>query len=63
MMMTRNVIYAKDVMMITGKSRSAANYLLSKIRKAENKEARDFVTVADFSRFMKFTEEEVRKYL
>ena len=48
---TRIVIYAKDVMMITGRKPRAAWKLLAAIRKKYKKKKGQFVTVDEFCEF------------
>ena len=56
---TRKVIYAKDVMIITGRKPRAAWKLLAKIRKRYRKEKDQFVTVREFSLFTGIDEESI----
>jgi hypothetical protein len=56
---TRKVIYAKDVMIITGRKPRAAWKLLSKIRKRYRKGKEQFVTVREFSAFTGIDEESI----
>lgn len=48
---TRIVIYAKDVMNITGRSERTARKILQQIRKAAGKKRGDMVTVSEFCQF------------
>jgi hypothetical protein len=56
---TRKVIYAKDVMIITGRKPRAAWKLLAKIRKRYRKGKEQFVTVREFSAFTGIDEESI----
>lgn len=44
----RIVIYAKDVMNITGRKERAARKLLAQIRKKYKKQPGEFITIRDF---------------
>lgn len=59
----RIVIYAADVMKITGRKESAARKLLAKIRKEYKKQPGNFLTVKEFCRYTGFEEEVVNKFL
>ena len=59
----RLVIYPKDVELITGRRRRAAQLILQKIRRRYNKQKNDFVTVEEFCEFLKLKEKSVREYL
>lgn len=59
----RLVIYAKDVEMITGRRRRAAQDILRKIRIFYKKEKNDLVTVDEFCEFMRMKENIVREFL
>lgn len=59
----RVVIYAKDVVNITGRKIRAARMLLSRIRKQNQKQQDAFVTVKEFCNYTGITEEEVRGFL
>jgi len=54
------VIYAKDVMVITGKSERTARYMLQRIRERNGKKQGDFVTVEEFCAFTGLKVEDVR---
>jgi hypothetical protein len=56
---TRKVIYAKDVMIITGRKPRAAWKLLGQIRKKLRKKKGQFVTVKEFSLFTGIDEESI----
>ncbi|MBO9682320.1 MAG: hypothetical protein J7502_06580 [Flavisolibacter sp.] len=60
---TRIVIYAKDVMMITGRKERAAWKLLATIRKKYRKKKGQFVTVKEFSAFTGIDEESIYRLL
>lgn len=47
--MGRQCIYPKDVQLLTGRSERYGRELISKIKKANNKEKRHFVTVDELS--------------
>ena len=59
----RAVIYAKDVMSITGKDQRAAYRLLKKIRRKYNLNADNFITIDDFCRFTSIKEERVLLFI
>jgi hypothetical protein len=56
---TRKVIYAKDVMIITGRKPRAAWKLLAKIRKRYRRKKDQFVTVKEFSAFTGIDEQSI----
>jgi hypothetical protein len=53
----RIVIYAKDIMNITGRKERAARKLLAQIRKKYNKANGEFITFKEFSEYTKIDEE------
>jgi hypothetical protein len=57
---TRLVLYAKDLMQITGKSRTAVWRIQKMIRERSGKKDCSFVTVEDFCEFTGLSEEKVR---
>ena len=59
----RIVIYAKDIMDITGRKERAARKLLSKIRKKYNKANGEFITIKEFSEYTKISEDLVKSFL
>ncbi len=59
----RIVIYAKDVINITGRKERSAWKLLAQIRKKYNKEKGQFVTVKEFSEYTGIEEESIYCYL
>jgi hypothetical protein len=59
----RIVIYAKDVMNITGLRERAARSLLARIRKKYHKEKWEFVTIYEFCQFKGLKVEQVRPFL
>ena len=63
MITTRIVVYAKDIMKITGRCERTARKIIADIRRAYDKHANAYITVDDFCRFMKFREAEVLAYL
>src|SRR5262245_34789595 len=59
----RSVIYAKDIMNITGRSSSSASRCLQDIRKSVGKLSSAWVTVEEFCAFTELDVDLVRKYL
>ena len=59
----RIVIYAKDVINITGRKERAAWKLLAQIRKKYNKEKGQFVTIDEFCEFTGIKEERVQPFM
>ena len=59
----RIVIYAKDVINITGRKERAAWKMLAQIRKKYNKEKGQFVTIYEFCEFTGIKEERVLPFL
>ncbi|TWF39604.1 hypothetical protein FHW36_10541 [Chitinophaga polysaccharea] len=59
----RIVIYAKDVMNITGRSERTARKILQQIRQANGKRKGDMVTVAEFCQFIKIDENQISAFL
>jgi hypothetical protein len=59
----RIVIYAKDIMNITGRKERTARKLLSEIRKRNGKKPNDFVTVEEFCLFTGIREEKIYPFL
>jgi hypothetical protein len=59
----RMVIRPRDIMNITGYSRSTATRILQKIRLIYGKEPDEWVIVPEFCAVCGLKEEEVRKYL
>ncbi|HLG40488.1 MAG TPA: hypothetical protein VI461_12500 [Chitinophagaceae bacterium] len=59
----RIVIYAKDVMNITGRKERAARKLLAKIRKKYNKANGEFITIKEFCEYTKIDEELIKSFL
>ncbi|MBN8836323.1 MAG: hypothetical protein J0I09_03635 [Sphingobacteriia bacterium] len=60
---TRIVIYAKDVINITGRKERSAWKLLAQIRKKYNKQKGQFITVDEFCEFTGIKEERVMPFL
>ena len=56
----RLVIYAKDVMIITGKSERTARHLLQRIRERNGKKQGNYVSLVEFCEFTGLKEEMVR---
>lgn len=59
----RIVIYAKDVINITGRKERSAWKLLAQIRKKYNKEKGQFVTIDEFCEYTGIKEERVKPFL
>jgi len=59
----RIVIYAKDIMNITGRKERAARKLLARIRKKYNKKKGDFLTITEFCEFTGIDKELVKSFL
>ena len=59
----RIVIYAKDVMNITGLKERAARSLLARIRKKYRKKKGEFVSILEFCQFTSLAVELVRPFL
>jgi hypothetical protein len=59
----RIVIYAKDVMNITGRKERAARKLLARIRKKYKKKKGEFISVEEFCDFTGLKEEKVSQFL
>lgn len=59
----RIVIYAKDVINITGRKERAAWKLLAQIRKKYNKKKGQFVTVDEFADFTGICKEIIKPFL
>ncbi|MBV7530475.1 hypothetical protein [Chitinophaga sp. sic0106] len=59
----RIVIYAKDVMNITGRSERTARKILQQIRQASGKKKGDMITIGEFCRFTGLEETIVTKFL
>ena len=59
----RIVIYAKDIMNITGRKERAARKLLARIRKKYKKENGDFISVDEFCEFTSLKKESVSTFL
>jgi hypothetical protein len=59
----RIVIYAKDVMNITGRKERAARKLIARIKKKYKKEKGEFISVEEFCEFTGLKEEKVAPFL
>jgi hypothetical protein len=59
----RIVIYAKDIMNITGRKERAARKLLAQIRRKYKKKKGDFLTMKEFCNFTGLEETEVKEFL
>ncbi len=62
-MPTRIVIYAKDIMTITGKSQCTARRMMAQIKKKFDRSARGGINIDDFCNFTGFTHETVKENL
>jgi hypothetical protein len=63
MKQARVVIYPKDIQLITGKSERYGRMLLSKIRRANQKQEHQFITIQEFSYFTGIPETAIEPYL
>jgi Fic family protein len=59
----RVVIYPKDIQLITGKSERYGRLLLKKIRRANQKQEHQFITINEFSSFTGIPEATVEAYI
>lgn len=59
----RIVIYAKDIMNITGRRERAARKLLAQIRKHYNKRKADFISIDEFCEYTSLKKESVTVFL
>ncbi len=59
----RIVIYAKDVMNITGLRERAARGLIARLRKKYRKKKGEFITIYEFCQFTGLMVEQVRPFL
>jgi archaellum biogenesis ATPase FlaH len=59
----RIVIYAKDVMNITGRKERAARKLLARIKKKYKKKKGEFISIDEFCEFTSLKKESVREFL
>jgi len=59
----RIVIYAKDVMNITGLRERAARSLLARIRKKYRKKKGEYISIDEFCQFTSLKEERVNPFL
>ena len=59
----RIVIYAKDIMNITGRKERAARKLLAKIKKKYKKERGEFLSLTEFCNFTGLAESQVKEFL
>ena len=59
----RIVIYAKDVINITGRKERTARKLLAQIRKKYQKKQEEFITVYEFCEYTGIKEERVLPFL
>lgn len=62
-MHTRIVIYAKDIMTITGKCERTARRIIAAIKKRTDKHANAFISIDDFCQFTGLKEENVVAFL
>jgi len=63
MVPNRIVIYAKDIMNITGRRERAARKLLARIRITYNKKDGAFISINEFCEFTGLKEDLVNKFL
>ena len=63
MVPNRIVIYAKDIMNITGRQENAARKIIAKIRKKYNKEKGSYITIIEFCEFTGLKEDIVTDFL
>ena len=59
----RIVIYAKDIMNITGRKERAARKLLAKIKKKYKKGREEFISIDEFCEFTSLKKESVYEFL
>ncbi|TMI93032.1 MAG: hypothetical protein E6H08_11050 [Bacteroidetes bacterium] len=59
----RIVIYAKDIMNITGRKERAARKLLARIKKKYKKRKGSFITIKEFCEFTEISEDLVNSFL
>jgi hypothetical protein len=59
----RIVIYAKDIMNITGRKERAARKLLANIKKKYKKKKGEFISVDEFCEYTSLKKESVREFL
>ena len=62
-MPTRIVIYAKDIMTITGRGESSARRMMAEIKKKFDRLNRGGISIDDFCSFTGFTHETVKANL
>lgn len=62
-MQTRIVIYAKDIMIITGRGQRSARRLMAEIKKKFDRPHRGGINIDDFCGFMGFNHETIKAYL
>ena len=63
MIPNRIVIYAKDIMNITGRKERAARKMLAKIKKNYSKKQGELISINEFCEFTGLKEESVNKFL
>jgi archaellum biogenesis ATPase FlaH len=63
MIPNRIVIYAKDIMNITGRRERAARKMLAKIRKKYKKKKGEFISIDEFCEFTSLKKESVTEFL
>ncbi|RBL91010.1 hypothetical protein DF182_28815 [Chitinophaga flava] len=63
MVPNRILIYAKDVMNITGRSERTARKILQQIRQAKGKKKGDMITVVEFCQFTGIDQQQVADFL
>lgn len=61
--MNRLCIYPKDIQRITGKSERQSRQIISNIKKSQNKEKHQPVTLQEFCNHMGFSQEFIQPFL
>jgi DNA-directed RNA polymerase specialized sigma subunit len=61
--MNRICIYTKDVQIITGKCDKTARAIINKIRKINNKQKNQLITIQELATFLGIKVEEIREVL
>ena len=62
-MPTRIVIYAKDIMLISGRSETAARRMMADIKKKFNRTTRGGINIDDFCNYTGFKHETIKECL
>jgi len=63
MIPNRIVIYAKDIMNITGRKERAARKMIARIKKNYHKKKGELISISEFCEFTGLKEENVSKFL